>query len=311
MLRLLCVGVVIAMTLPAVAADEVDDEKAMQGTWTPTKAELAGAAMPEAVVKSIVLKLTEGKYEATVAGQLDRGTWKLDKAAKPKGLTITGTEGPNKDKTYPCIYELQGDTLRVCYDLSGKKAPTEFATAAGTQLYLVTYARRRSERSVAVVSAANPAGTEPGSAVVRGEPQPPSVSLQPRDFDGADQLGEQVIDLLAFDFGLGGEDDAVAEGGQGDLEHVVGHGVVAAGEGGQRAGGLHQGDAGPRRGPHVELRPLARAADDLVDVIDQPLVDPHLGVRLDRFAGSRAGEVIVVQLGFQPLGRCRAAGCAA
>ena len=143
MWRLLCVGVLVAMTLPAVAADEVDDEMALIGTWTPMKAELAGAAMPDAVLKSIVLKLTEGKYEVTVAGQLDRGTWKLDKAAKPKQLTITGTDGPNKDKTFPCIYELKGDTLRVCYDLSGKMAPAEFATAAGTQLYLVTYQRKR------------------------------------------------------------------------------------------------------------------------------------------------------------------------
>jgi uncharacterized protein (TIGR03067 family) len=58
-------------------------------------------------------------------------------------LTITGTDGPNKGKTFPCIYELDGDTLRVCYDLSGVKAPADFSTAAGTQLYLVTYTRKK------------------------------------------------------------------------------------------------------------------------------------------------------------------------
>jgi uncharacterized protein (TIGR03067 family) len=55
------------------------------------------------------------------------------------GMTVTGTEGPNKGKTFPAIYEIEGDTLRICYDLSGEKRPTKFETVAGTKLYLVTY----------------------------------------------------------------------------------------------------------------------------------------------------------------------------
>jgi hypothetical protein len=35
-----------------------------------------------------------------------------------------------------------GDTLRVCYDLSGKSRPTEFKTKEGTRLFLVTYKRQ-------------------------------------------------------------------------------------------------------------------------------------------------------------------------
>ena len=141
-MRLFCFGVVAAIGAVAAAADD-GDAKAMQGTWTPVKAELAGMAMPEAALKTIVLKLDGDKYEVSVGGQLDRGTCTLDPAAKPKGLTIKGTDGPNKGKTFPCIYELSGDTLRVCYDLSGQKAPAEFKTAEGTQLYLVTYERKK------------------------------------------------------------------------------------------------------------------------------------------------------------------------
>ena len=58
-------------------------------------------------------------------------------------MTITGTEGPNQGKTFPAIYELKGDTLRICYDLSGAKRPTEFKSIAGTRLYLVTYNRKK------------------------------------------------------------------------------------------------------------------------------------------------------------------------
>ncbi len=133
----------VGASLNAFAADPPDDAKAVQGNWKPAKAELAGQPMTDAVLKSISLKLDNGKYEVFVGGQPDRGTYTLDSATKPKSMTITGTAGPNNGKTYPAIYELEGDTLRICYDLSGAKHPTEFKSLAGTQLYLVTYHRNK------------------------------------------------------------------------------------------------------------------------------------------------------------------------
>ena len=97
--------------------------------------------MTEAVLKSISLKLDNGRYDVLAGGASDKGTYTLDTAAKPKGMTITGTAGPNNGKTFPAIYEITGDTLRICYDLSGAKRPTEFKSIAGTELYLVTYNR--------------------------------------------------------------------------------------------------------------------------------------------------------------------------
>jgi len=38
---------------------------------------------------------------------------------------------------------LAGDTLKVCYDLTGKTRPAEFKTTEGSQLYLVTYRREK------------------------------------------------------------------------------------------------------------------------------------------------------------------------
>jgi len=143
MLQLNCVGGLLVVPFVVVTAAEPDDGKAMQGTWTPVMAELAGQATPEAALKIIVLKLADGKYEVSVGGKLDRGTCTLDTTANPKGMTLVGTEGPNQGKTFRCIYELEGETLRVCYDLSGMKAPAEFKTAPGTRLYLVTYTRKK------------------------------------------------------------------------------------------------------------------------------------------------------------------------
>jgi len=140
---ILCLGLAVAVSLTAFAADSPADAKAVQGSWTPAKAELGGQPMPEAVLKTISLKLEKGKYDVLVGDKPDKGTYTIDSTSKPKSMTITGTEGPNQGKTFPAIYEIKGDTLRICYDLSGAKRPTEFKSVTGTKLYLVTYNRKK------------------------------------------------------------------------------------------------------------------------------------------------------------------------
>jgi len=143
MKHILCISLAVAVSLGAFAGDPPDDAKGVQGNWKPVKAELAGQPMTDAVLKSISLKLDNGKYEVFVGEHPDKGTYTLDVTSKPKSITVTGMEGPNKGKTFPAIYELKGDTLRICYDLSGAKRPTEFKSIAGTKLYLVTYNRKK------------------------------------------------------------------------------------------------------------------------------------------------------------------------
>jgi hypothetical protein len=60
-------------------------------------------------------------------------------------MDIVGTEGPNKGKTFPAIYELEGDTLRICYALEGTKRPTEFKVT-GEKVLLVTYKKTKDDK---------------------------------------------------------------------------------------------------------------------------------------------------------------------
>lgn len=117
--------------------------KVLQGDWIPVQAELGGQPMAEAILKTISLQLAESTWLVRVGTAPDRGNYEIDSSTKPKSMTVTGTEGPNQGKTFPAIYELKGDTLRICYDLSGAKRPTEFKSIAGTKLYLVTYQRKK------------------------------------------------------------------------------------------------------------------------------------------------------------------------
>jgi uncharacterized protein (TIGR03067 family) len=124
-------------------AGESQDNKSLQGEWVPAKAEVGGQALPDDVLKTMTLKLANGTYDVLVGGAPDKGTYELDAAATPKGMVIKGTDGPNKGKTIPAIYELQGETLRICYDLSGAQRPKEFKSETGTMLCLITYQRKK------------------------------------------------------------------------------------------------------------------------------------------------------------------------
>jgi len=127
----------------ALAQQPAGDVKLLEGKWMVVSAELSGEALPKEATKSMLLTLTGEKYQFTDGKSNDQGTVKIDATKKPKEMDITGAEGPNKGKTFLAIYDIQGDTFRVCYDLTGKGRPSEFATKKGAALFLVTYQRAK------------------------------------------------------------------------------------------------------------------------------------------------------------------------
>jgi uncharacterized protein (TIGR03067 family) len=139
---LLYTGIVVILPCIALGDDAGTDASRIDGTWLAKSAELGGKELGAQAVANLKLTLKKGEYEVQ-AESLDRGTVTYDDSAKPKAMDIKGVEGPNKGKTILAIYELSGDTLKVCYDLSGKSRPTELKTRAGSPLFLVTYQRKQ------------------------------------------------------------------------------------------------------------------------------------------------------------------------
>jgi len=137
-------GGIVVLTLLAASADaRPTPDGDLQGVWKPVQVELGGIPLPEAVLAPLRLELRKGTYVVTGAESPDKGTYAVDDSKSPKTMDVTGTDGPNKGKTFPAIYELDGDTLRICYDLSGKARPKEFKTEKRTKLYLAIYKRDR------------------------------------------------------------------------------------------------------------------------------------------------------------------------
>lgn len=113
----------------------------LTGTWQAIEAELGGKPFPAETVRSIKLVLSAHDYQV---GN-DFGTYEFDPTVTPAAMTIRGTKGPNQGKTILAIYELAGDTLRICYDLTGQKRPTAFATEPGTRQFLARYKREEAK----------------------------------------------------------------------------------------------------------------------------------------------------------------------
>jgi len=145
MIRPLCMLLFawFATSCESSASRPRDASTPIDGTWSVLAADYAGEPMTEEVRKSIRLVIHEGTYTFEQSGRIDKGIVVLDPTLYPKTMDITWTSGPKKDKRILAIYETTGDTLRICYDLSGMFRPAEFRTVRGTQFFLALYARER------------------------------------------------------------------------------------------------------------------------------------------------------------------------
>ena len=124
-------------------AARADDLKDMEGTWKVEAAEAGGQKVESENLKEIVVKISGERYEVKAKDKVDAGTLKLDETQKPKTMDATDTEGLDAGKVVKAIYELSGDTLRVCYAIDGAERPTEFATKEGSQVLMLTYKREK------------------------------------------------------------------------------------------------------------------------------------------------------------------------
>jgi uncharacterized protein (TIGR03067 family) len=110
------------------------------GTWELIRAEQGGEPSPDLIALRVELEIAAKSYTVRFGGQIaDRGALRLDSTAT---LTLTGGDGPNRGRTIPCIFQIAGDRLRICYGMDGT-TPKAFASPTGSMHYLATYRRKR------------------------------------------------------------------------------------------------------------------------------------------------------------------------
>jgi uncharacterized protein (TIGR03067 family) len=125
--------------------DKPDVEKELkkfQGAWTIESSEYGGQKLPADQLKEFIV-IYEGDKHTVKAGDkvVQVGTQKIDPSKSPKAIDVTMTEGPSKGAVMLGVYEIDGDTLKACFDMEGKKRPTEFKSPPGSQTFLNVHKR--------------------------------------------------------------------------------------------------------------------------------------------------------------------------
>lgn len=149
-LSMICVGLIAVGFLSVIAVlgqetprkdDAVKEElKRLEGTWRVVAVELGGKEIDrEEIGDAKNLLVFSGTKCTTVTGKRTiECTFTIDPTKNPKWIDIRRVS----DKvTWPGIYELKGDTLKVFQGTPGGKRPTEFKTKEGTQQVIHTHER--------------------------------------------------------------------------------------------------------------------------------------------------------------------------
>ena len=121
--------------------------KAMAGTWRPVSAENNGFKVPEDHLKDTRRVLdADGKWSMR-QGDKTVVEWKvksLDPTKTPKAIDIEVASGEHKGVVYLGIYDLDRDTLRICFAMPDRPVrPTEFSAGKGSVRALSEFKREK------------------------------------------------------------------------------------------------------------------------------------------------------------------------
>jgi uncharacterized protein (TIGR03067 family) len=127
------------------ADDKGDLEKEFKkfhGVWTFDSVEASGKKASADQFKDATVTFAGDKFTVKNGNEVfQAGTQKLDPSKSPKTIDAMITEGQNKGAVMLGIYEIDGDTLKVCFDEAGKKRPTEFKSAPGSDTFVNVHKR--------------------------------------------------------------------------------------------------------------------------------------------------------------------------
>jgi uncharacterized protein (TIGR03067 family) len=141
-------SLVSVLVLGLLRADEPRDDQVkkdleqLQGTWIISELEIDGQRVDTSKLEGTKLTFKGDKYVVTVKDQSFEVTVTLDPTTKPKSVDMVFTDGPNKGKVHKGIYEIEGDTFKLCRPLNPESdRPRDFGTWPNTGVFYVIWKR--------------------------------------------------------------------------------------------------------------------------------------------------------------------------
>jgi uncharacterized protein (TIGR03067 family) len=115
---------------PTPAAIQAE-QKRFEGTWSYASVVADGKPAAEESLKASRLVLAGDRFTVTEPETTHKGTYSVDPSVTPRSIDVTFREGPRAGKTIKGIYDLNGNTCKVCIALDDQPRPTEFRSTPG------------------------------------------------------------------------------------------------------------------------------------------------------------------------------------
>jgi len=119
----------------------MQDIDLLQGAWTVTTLEMDGRQVPSGMLGGARIVVQGDRFISTGMGATYEGTLELDASSAPRQINMKFAVGPEKGNINPGIYDLQGDTLKLCLATRGDARPSSFASAPGSGVAFETLTR--------------------------------------------------------------------------------------------------------------------------------------------------------------------------
>ena len=118
--------------VPTIDDASVATPTEIEGEWAMTEGVFNGQSMPESMVQW-AKRITRGSVTSVVAGGqvMLKANFTIGDTENPRNIDYVNIEGPNRGKTQAGIFELSGDSLRICMSAPGKPRPGEFESKPG------------------------------------------------------------------------------------------------------------------------------------------------------------------------------------
>lgn len=124
---------VIALSLVSFAASQPatgaaqKEMKALEGRWAVTSFN----GQPAPAEGGVLLVIKGDQYEQVTGSEVDeRGSFKIDVAAKPMTIDLSIKEGQDAGKNQPGLFERTGDVMKMALATPGGARPSGFDAAA-------------------------------------------------------------------------------------------------------------------------------------------------------------------------------------
>jgi len=161
----------------------------LQGAWKVTALEVDGQQMPAEMLAGSNIVVQGDRFTSNGMGFVYEGRIGIDASTTPRRLDMKFDAGPEQGNTNPGIYELAGDTWRLCLATRGDVRPAAFGSTPGSGFAVET-----------LVRSAAPARTKPAKSAKAKNARPAEAPAT--GFDGEWSMLSGIMDGRAMEQSL-------------------------------------------------------------------------------------------------------------